>query len=157
MEKQKNGFFSFMDDDTVHINESAGNKTREPWLMLLARRNRPLTETLCWGITNNGSDFARIGTQEGDLLNGFVHEDPYKTRLLGSYIYFKDEDGKYFSNKWYPVLNKEQTLDTYFSFGAVKSVTSYNNIDVMTESFIPEEYDSLVQLVTVKNESDKEK
>lgn len=157
MEKQNNGFFSFMDDDTVRINESAENKTREPWLMLLARRNRPLTETLCWGITNNGSDFARIGTQEGDLLNGFVHEDPYKTRLLGSYIYFKDEDGKYFSNKWYPILNKEQTLDTYFSFGSVKSVTACNNIDVMTESFIPEEYDSMVQLVTVKNESDKEK
>ena len=157
MSKQNNGNFSFLNDDTVRLSESVGNKTREPWLMLLARRNRPLTETLCWGITNNGSDFARIGTQEGDLLNGFVHEDPYKTRLLGSYIYFKDEDGKYFTNKWYPVLNKEQTLDTYFSFGAVKSVTTYNNIDVMTESFIPEEYDSLVQLVTVKNESDKEK
>ena len=125
--------------------------------MLLARRNRPLTETLCWGITNSGSDFARIGTQEGDLLNGFVHEDPYKTRLLGSYIYFKSEDGKIFSNKWYPVNNKEQSLETYFSFGAVKSVTKYDDTSVTTDSFIPEEYDSLVQLVTVTNNSNKEK
>ncbi|MCR4939946.1 MAG: hypothetical protein K5930_07560 [Treponemataceae bacterium] len=157
MKRQNNGNFSFLADDRVHLEESTGNITREPWLMLLARRNRPLTDTLCWGITNNGSDFARIGTQEGDLINGFVHEDPYKTRLLGSYIYFKDEDGTIFTNKWYPLLNKEQKLETDFQFGSVKSTTSFDNIKVVTEAFIPEEYDSLIQLVTVTNESDKEK
>ena len=89
--------FSFLPDGTVMIKEDFFHKTKEPWLMLEARRNQPLTDTLCWGITNNGSDFARIGTQEGDLLNGFVHEDPYKTRMLGSYIYITDKDtNKYF-------------------------------------------------------------
>ena len=76
---KKEPIFSFLTDGTVQIKENIKNKTKEPWLMLEASRNKSLTDTLCWGITNNGSDFARIGTQEGDLLNGFVHEDPYKT------------------------------------------------------------------------------
>ena len=90
--------------------------------MLEASRKRSLTNTLCWGITNNGSDFARIGTQEGDLLNGFVHEDPYKTRLLGSYLYITDTDAKkYFSATWYPVMHKNQKLETVFRFGSVET------------------------------------
>ena len=110
-----NGTFTFLKDDSISLKESINNRTREPWLMLEARRNRHFTETLCWGLTNNGSTFARIGTQEGDLLNGFVHEDPYKTRLLGSYIYIRDEDGKYFSNAWYPCMHKDQELETILS------------------------------------------
>ena len=77
----KEKLFSFLSDSSVQIRENIKQTTKEPWLMLEASRKRSLTNTLCWGITNNGSDFARIGTQEGDLLNGFVHEDPYKTRL----------------------------------------------------------------------------
>ena len=108
---KKEPIFSFLTDGTVQIKENIKNKTKEPWLMLEASRNKSLTDTLCWGITNNGSDFARIGTQEGDLLNGFVHEDPYKTRMLGSYIYITDlEEKKYFSGCWYPVMNKNQNL-----------------------------------------------
>lgn len=157
MSARKNGNFSFSNDDTVHLTESIENKTREPWLMLLARRNRPLTETLCWGITNNGSNFARIGTQEGDLLNGFVHEDPYKTRLLGNYIYIRDENGTCFSNDWYPMLHENQKLETTFSFGALTTKTAYADLEVTTDNFIPEGYDALVQLVTVKNTADRKR
>ena len=39
----------------------------------------------------------------------------------------------------------------------MKSVTKYDDTSVTTDSFIPEEYDSLVQLVTITNNSDKEK
>ena len=73
---RQNGQFEFNADNEVVLREQAGDMTREPWLMLLARRNQQPTDTLCWGITSNGSNFARIGTQEGDILNGFVHEDP---------------------------------------------------------------------------------
>ena len=150
-----NGTFTFLKDDSISLKESINNRTREPWLMLEARRNRHFTETLCWGLTNNGSTFARIGTQEGDLLNGFVHEDPYKTRLLGSYIYIRDEDGKYFSNAWYPCMHKDQELETIFRFGSLTSKTSYADLDVTTDNFIPEEFDGLLQLVTITNKSNK--
>ena len=103
---RKNGDFSFLKNGDVCIREEKGNMTREPWLMLETRRNQEPTKTLCWGITNNGASFARIGTQEGDLVNGFVHEDPYKCRQLGSFVYFKEGD-KYFTDCWYPVLHDD--------------------------------------------------
>ncbi|ERP32060.1 GH36-type glycosyl hydrolase domain-containing protein [Chitinivibrio alkaliphilus] len=149
--KRNNGSFSFSKDNEVLIKEKSGDMTREPWLMLLARREKKPTETLCWGLTNNGTTFARIGTQEGDILNGFVHEDPYKTRLLGPYAYLVDEDGSYFSNTWYPVLHEDQTLDTTYGFGYVVYKTSYNNLDVETTNFVPNEYDAMVQILKIKN------
>ncbi len=149
---KKEPIFSFLTDGTVQIKENIKNKTKEPWLMLEASRNKSLTDTLCWGITNNGSDFARIGTQEGDLLNGFVHEDPYKTRMLGSYIYITDlEEKKYFSGCWYPVMNKNQNLETLFKFGSVTTKTSYLGIDVEITKFIPNEFYGLVQCVKITN------
>ncbi|MDR0324043.1 MAG: hypothetical protein LBI12_06330 [Treponema sp.] len=156
-ELKNNGQFSFNSDNEVVIREKTGDMTREPWLMLLARRNKKPTDTLCWGITNNGTTFARIGTQEGDLLNGFVHEDPYKTRLLGTYAYFRTEDSKYFSNSWYPVLNKTQTLETTFGFGYVKFKTKYNKFDVETVNFIPNRYDAMVQIIKIKNNDNKKR
>lgn len=151
-----NGDFCFLKNGDVCIKEEHGNMTREPWLMLMTRRNQEPTKTLCWGITNNGSSFARIGTQEGDLVNGFVHEDPYKTRLLGSFIYIKEGD-KYFSDCWYPILHDDQKLTTTYSFGCVTRETSYLELDVKTQCFIPDEFDAMVQLVNVKNNSDKER
>lgn len=154
-ELRKNGSFSFSADNEVHIKEKYGDMTREPWLMLLIRRNQTPTRTLCWGITNNGTTFARIGTQEGDILNGFVHEDPYKTRMLGSYVYIVDEDGKYFTNTWYPTLHKDQELETTFGFGYVKFDTSYNDFDVNTTCFVPNQFDGMLQIVKIKNNSSK--
>ena len=153
MAKQKNGQFEFNADNEVVLREQAGDMTREPWLMLLARRNRKPTDTLCWGITSNGTSFARIGTQEGDLVNGFVHEDPYKTRLLGPYVYFRTDDGNYFSASWYPVLHKDQALETVFGFGYVTFKTAYNDFEVEITHFIPDEYDAMVQIVHIKNVS----
>ena len=153
---RKSGDFSFLRNGDVCIKEEYGNMTREPWLMLQTRRNQEPTKTLCWGITNNGSSFARIGTQEGDLVNGFVHEDPYKCRQLGSFIYFKEGD-RYFTDCWYPVLHKDQKLTTTYSFGCVTRETSYIGLDVQTRCFIPDEYDAMVQLVTVKNNEDKDR
>ncbi|MCL2264817.1 MAG: hypothetical protein FWC22_02135 [Treponema sp.] len=154
---KNNGQFNFNQDDEVVINEKYGDMTREPWLMLLARRNKKPVDTLCWGITNNGTSFARIGTQEGDILNGFVHEDPYKTRMLGTYAYFRTEDGKYFSNAWYPVLNREQELETTFGFGYLKFKTSYNNFGVESLHFIPNGYDAMVQIIKIKNNDSKDR
>jgi len=154
---RNNGQFNFNLENEVVIKEKYGDMTREPWLMLLARRNKKPTDTLCWGMTNNGTSFARIGTQEGDILNGFVHEDPYKTRLLGTYAYFRTEDGKYFSNAWYPVLNKEQELETTFGFGYLKFKTTYNNFDVESLHFVPNGYDAMVQIIKVKNNADKDR
>jgi cellobiose phosphorylase len=154
---KNNGQFSFNSDNEVVIKEKYGDMTREPWLMLLARRNKKPTDTLCWGMTNNGTSFARIGTQEGDILNGFVHEDPYKTRLLGSYAYFRTEDGKYFSNAWYPVLNKEQTLETTFGFGYLKFKTEYNNFDAESLHFVSNDYDAMIQIIKIKNNDSKER
>ena len=154
---RNNGQFSFNSDNEVVIKEKYGDMTREPWLMLLARRNKKPIDTLCWGMTSNGTSFARIGTQEGDILNGFVHEDPYKTRLLGSYAYFRTEDGKYFSNAWYPVNNKDQTLETTFGFGYLKFKTSYNNFDVETLNFVPNSYDAMVQIIKIKNNDGKDR
>ena len=154
---KNNGQFNFNQENEVIIKEKYGDMTREPWLMLLARRNKKPIDTLCWGITNNGTSFARIGTQEGDILNGFVHEDPYKTRMLGTYAYFRTEDGKYFSNAWYPVLNKDQTLETTFGFGYLKFNTSYNNFDVESLHFIPNSFDAMVQIIKVKNNENKDR
>ena len=151
-----NGDFTFLKNGDVCIKEEHGNMTREPWLMLMTRRNQEPTKTLCWGVTNNGSSFARIGTQEGDLVNGFVHEDPYKTRMLGSFIYFKEGD-KYFSDCWYPIIHEDQKLTTTYSFGSVTRETSYIDLEVKTQCFIPDEFDAMVQLVSVKNNSDKER
>ena len=152
-----NGQFSFNSNDEVILKEKHGDMTREPWLMLLARRGKKPIDTLCWGMTNNGTSFARIGTQEGDLLNGFVHEDPYKTRLLGTYAYFRTEDGRYFSNAWYPVLNKEQELETTFGFGYLKFMTSYLDFDVETLNFIPNCHDAMVQIITIKNNEPRDR
>jgi len=154
---KNNGQFSFNQDNEVVIKEKYGDMTREPWLMLLARRNKKPVDTLCWGMTNNGTSFARIGTQEGDILNGFVHEDPYKTRLLGSYAYFRTQDGKYFSNAWYPTLNKTQQLETTFGFGYVKFKTKYNKFDVETVNFVPNGYDAMVQIIKIKNNDKKDR
>ena len=151
MNLRNNGQFCFNADNEVVISEKHGDMTREPWLMLLARRNQKPTDTLCWGMTSNGTSFARIGTQEGDILNGFVHEDPYKAKMLGSYAYFRTDDGKYFSNAWYPTVNKEQTLETTFGFGYLKFKTSYNDLDVETLNFVPNDYDAMVQIITIKN------
>lgn len=153
---RKNGDFCFLKNGDVCIREEAGNMTREPWLMLQTRRNQEPTKTLCWGLTNNGSSFARIGTQEGDLVNGFVHEDPYKCRQLGSFVYFK-EGSRFFTDCWYPVLHQDQKLTTTYSFGCVTRETSYIGLDVKTRCFIPNEYDAMVQLVTVTNKEDKER
>ncbi|MCL2683545.1 MAG: hypothetical protein FWE63_08750 [Bacteroidales bacterium] len=158
MEKMKNnGQFSFNSQNEVVIKENFGDMTREPWLMLLARRDKRPIDTLCWGVTNNGTSFARIGTQEGDILNGFVHEDPYKTRLLGTYAYFRTEDGKYFSNSWYPVNNKDQELETTFGFGYAKFKTAYNNFEVETVDFVPNTYDAMVQIIKIKNTDSKDR
>ncbi|MBR2281960.1 MAG: hypothetical protein IJ863_04990 [Spirochaetales bacterium] len=154
--QRANGDFSFLRNGDVCIREKAGNMTREPWLMLMTRRNQEPTKTLCWGVTNNGSSFARIGTQEGDLVNGFVHEDPYKCRQLGSFIYIK-EGNDYFTDCWYPVLHKDQELTTTYSFGCVTRETSYLNLYVTTRCFIPDEYDAMVQLVTVVNRTDRDR
>lgn len=154
---RSNGQFSFGERASVRICESSTDKTREPWLMLLARRNQKPTSTLCWGLTNCGTAFARIGTQEGDILNGFVHEDPYKARLLGPYTYFVDSEDKYFTNTWYPVLHNDQQLETEFNFGSVVYKTSYNNLRVETSCFIPNEFDALVQIIKLKNESQNER
>jgi len=154
---KNNGQFSFNSENEVVINEKFNDMTREPWLMLLARRNKKPTDTLCWGMTNNGTSFARIGTQEGDILNGFVHEDPYKTRMLGTYAYFRTEDGKYFSNAWYPVLNKDQELETTYGFGYLKFKTSYNNFDVESLHFVPNSYDAMVQIIKIKNNDSKDR
>ena len=154
---RNNGQFNFNSDNEVVIKEKYGDMTREPWLMLLARRNKRPIDTLCWGMTNNGTSFARIGTQEGDILNGFVHEDPYKTRMLGTYAYFRTEDGKYFSNAWYPVLNKDQTLETTFGFGYHKFNTSYNNFDVESLHFVPNGYDAMIQIIKIKNNDSKDR
>ncbi len=152
---KKNGKCSFLPDGTIKLHESIQDKTRESWLMLLARRGQDNSTTLCWGINNTGASFARIGTQEGDLINGFVHEDPYKTRLLGQYLYLVDEDKNYFTNSWYPVLNKDQELETTFKFGSLRQKTSYTEIEVQTDSFIPNAFDGLIQLITIKNNSKK--
>jgi len=154
---KNNGQFNFNAENEVVIKEKYQDMTREPWLMLLARRNRKPTDTLCWGMTNNGTSFARIGTQEGDILNGFVHEDPYKTRMLGTYAYFRTEDGKYFSNAWYPVLNKEQELETTFGFGYLKFKTSFNNFDVESFHFVPNSYDAMVQIIKIKNNGSEDR
>jgi len=154
---RNNGRFEFTENSEVNIKEKAGDMTREPWLMLLTRRNQKPTETLCWGLTNCGTSFARIGTQEGDLVNGFVHEDPYKTRLLGPYAYFVDEEGKYFSNSWYPVLHEKQELETTFGFGYVEYLTKYNDLHVRTTSFVPNEFDGMIQIIKIKNDSDKKR
>ncbi|MGL1893417.1 MAG: hypothetical protein OCD02_17405 [Spirochaetaceae bacterium] len=151
---KNNGQFNFNKHNEVVINEKNGDMTREPWLMLLARRNQKPTDTLCWGLTSNGTSFARIGTQEGDIVNGFVHEDPYKTRLLGPYAYFTEEGGDYFTNTWYPTLNKDQELETTFGFGYVKYNTTYNKTKVETTCFVPDDYDAMVQIIKIKNESD---
>ncbi len=153
--KKNNGEFKFNEDHEVVIRENYNNKTREPWLMLLARRNRKPIDALCWGLTSNGTSFARIGTQEGDIVNGFVHEDPYKTRMLGPYAYFVDDEGKYFSNSWYPTMHKEQELETTFGFGYVKYKTSYNDLSVNTTCFVPDDFDAMVQIIGVKNETEK--
>jgi cellobiose phosphorylase len=154
---RNNGQFSFNAENEVVIKEKHGDMTREPWLMLLARRNQKPTDTLCWGLTNNGTSFARIGTQEGDILNGFVHEDPYKTRLLGTYAYFRTQDGKYFSNAWYPVLNKEQELETTMGFGYLKFNTAYNDFGVETVNFVPNGYDAMVQIIKITNNSSEDR
>jgi len=154
---KNNGQFRFNADNEVVLKEKYGDMTREPWLMLLARRNKKPTDTLCWGLTSNGTTFARIGTQEGDILNGFVHEDPYKTRLLGPYAYFRTEDGKYFSNAWYPVLNREQELETTFGFGYLKFKTAYNDLDVESTHFIPNGYDAMVQIIKIGNSGGKDR
>ena len=154
--RKNNGQFAFNDASEVVLRERSGDMTREPWLMLLARRGQQPTDTLCWGITSNGTTFARIGTQEGDILDGFVHEDPYKTRLLGPYAYFRTDDGQYFSNAWYPVLNHDQELETVFGFGYLVFKTSYHGLDVQTTHFIPNDYDALVQIIKVANTSDED-
>ncbi|QEN03158.1 hypothetical protein EW093_00050 [Thiospirochaeta perfilievii] len=154
---RKNGDFEFNEYDEVVIKEDINNKTREPWLMLLARREQKPTDALCWGLTNNGTAFARIGTQEGDIVNGFVHEDPYKTRMLGPYTYFFEETGSYFTNTWYPTLNREQELITTYGFGYVKYSTKYNDISVNTTCFVPDDFDAMVQIIKVKNNSDRDK
>lgn len=161
--QRENGEFRFLDTGEVSLRERRGSQTREPWLMLMARRGRPPLETLCWGLTNAGSAFARIGTQEGDMVNGFVHEDPYKTRLLGPYVWFTEETGESgdsredrsgaFTNAWYPLLRQDQELETVYSFGTLTTRTACRGLSVTTEVFIPESVDALVQLVTVKNES----
>ena len=148
---KNNGQFSFNANNEVVIKEKKGDMTREPWLMLMARRNKKPTDTLCWGMTSNGTSFARIGTQEGDILNGFVHEDPYKTRMLGTYAYFRTEDGKYFSNAWYPCVHADQELETTFGFGYTKFVTKYNGFDVETTNFVPNTYDAMVQIIKITN------
>jgi cellobiose phosphorylase len=154
---KNNGQFSFNADYEVVLKEKHGDMTREPWLLLMARRGQKPTDTLCWGVTNNGTSFARIGTQEGDVLNGFVHEDPYKTRMLGNYAYFRTDDGKYFTNAWYPVINKEQELTTTYGFGYLKTETSYNNFDVETTHFVPSGFDAMVQIIKIKNNDSKDR
>ena len=154
---RSNGQFEFNANNEAVLTEHPGDMTREPWLMLLARRNQAPTDTLCWGITSNGTCFARIGTQEGDILNGFVHEDPYKTRMLGQYTYFRTDDGQYFSNSWYPVLNPDQSLQTTFGLGYLEFKTSYDGFDVNTVSFIPDGYDALVQIVTIENTTNQDR
>ncbi|GAB6089038.1 GH36-type glycosyl hydrolase domain-containing protein [Spirochaeta dissipatitropha] len=151
---KSNGQFCFSEESSVRIRECSQDKTREPWLMLLARRNQKPTSTLCWGLTNSGTTFARIGTQEGDILNGFVHEDPYKARLLGPYTYFVDSNDNYFTNTWYPVMHEDQKLETEFNFGSVVYRTSYKDLRVETSCFIPNEFDALVQIIKLKNESE---
>lgn len=151
-----NGYCSFTNDNALVLRENRNNKTREPWLMLLARRGQDNTNTLCWGITNNGSSFARIGTQEGDIINGFVHEDPYKTRLLGQHIYICCNDS-FFTNSWYPVLHDKQELESIYDFGSLTQKTRYNTILIKTESFIPNNFDALVQLCTIENSGTEDK
>ena len=152
--RKSNGQFQFNAEGEVVLKEHAGDMTREPWLMLLARRGQRPTDTLCWGVTNNGTSFARIGTQEGDILDGFVQQDPYKTRMLGNYAYFRFDDGTYFSNAWYPVLKPDQQLETVFGFGYLVFRTEYHGLKVETTHFIPDEYDALVQIIHVTNTSD---
>lgn len=156
-QKKNNGQFSFNADSEVKVLEQKGDMTREPWLMLMARAGQTPTKTLCWGVTNAGSAFARIGTQEGDLVNGFVHEDPYKTRLLGPYAYFVDEDDKYFTHCWYPVLHDDQKLETTYGFGYAKSSTEYNGVKVDTCHFVPNGFDGMVQIFTIKNTTGSDK
>jgi len=155
--QKKNGQFEFNTENEVVLREQCGDMTREPWLMLLARRNQEPTNTLCWGITSNGTTFARIGTQEGDVLNGYLHEDPYKTRLLGPYVYFRADDGNYFSGSWYPVLHDDQALETVFGFGYLTFRTAYNDFEVEITHFIPNEYDAMVQIVRIKNTRDTDR
>lgn len=149
--KKPNGDFTFLNDHSVSLVEQTGNMTREPWLMLLARQDRKPEETLCWGLTHTGASFARIGTQEGDLVNGFVHEDPYKVKPSGPFIYFCAKGGKPFTNCWYPVLREDQRLETVFSFGSLSSKTACEELEVVTENFIPRGADAMVQLVTITN------
>jgi len=154
--RKNNGQFSFNAEGEAVLREQTGDMTREPWLMLLARRGQRPTDSLCWGITNNGTTFARIGTQEGDILDGYLQQDPYKTRLLGNYAYFRFDDGAYFSNSWYPVLNDGQSLETVFGFGYLVFRTEYHGLQVETTNFIPDEYDALVQIIHLKNTSDED-
>jgi len=144
--------FRFADDGTVIIQEDFNHRTREPWLMLLTRRDQELTKTLCWGLTNNGSSFARIGTQEADLINGFVHEDPYKAAALGQYIFIKSGDD-FFSSTWYPQCRADQKLETRFGFGTVQYRTSALGIDSTLDCFIHPQQDSMLQLLTLHNRS----
>lgn len=148
-----NGQFSFTEEGEVRIVEKAGDQTREPWLMLLARRGQELTKTLCWGLTSTGSSFARIGTQEGDLVNGFVHEDPYKAAPLGQYAYFVDEDGSYTTNTWYPLCQAGQVLETTFGFGYVRYATSWKELSIETTCFVASHTDALVQIIRLRNTS----
>ncbi|MBU0935384.1 MAG: hypothetical protein KKC64_07175, partial [Spirochaetes bacterium] len=144
--------FSFSADGTVVIKEDSTHRTREPWLMLLTRRNQELIKTLCWGLTNNGSSFARIGTQEADLINGFVHEDPYKAAALGQYIFIKSDDD-FFSTSWYPQCRSDQKLETRFGFGTVQYNTSALGIDSTLNCFIHPDQDCMLQLLTLQNNS----
>lgn len=148
-----NGDFYFTDEGEVRIQESAGNQTREPWLMLLARRGQALTRTLCWGLTSTGSSFARIGTQEGDLVNGFVHEDPYKAAPLGQYIYIVDESGGYGTATWYPVRKPGQELETTFGFGYVRYRTGLLGLESELTCFVTDHADAMVQILRLKNNS----
>jgi cellobiose phosphorylase len=77
--------------------------------------------------------------------------------LLGTYAYFRTEDGKYFSNAWYPVLNKDQELETTFGFGYLKFKTAYNNFDVESLHFVPNNYDAMVQIIKIKNNDNKDR
>ena len=154
--RKNNGSFSFLPTGEVSLKEETGNMTREPWLMLMARKGQKPTETLCWGLTHCGTSFARIGTQEGDLINGFVHEDPYKTTLLGPYIYIVEEDEEPFTSSWYPILHKDQALESTFSFGCLTHKTEKNGFSVQTDNFIPQTFDGMIQLIKIKN-SEKHK
>ncbi len=153
--KRNNGSFTFLETGEARLSEAPGNCAREPWLMLMARRNQKPLETLCWGLTNSGASFARIGTQEGDLLNGFVHEDPYKTRLLGPYLWIAEDGQQPFTNRWYPLLRDDQKLTTTYGFGFLESETSCNGIDVTTEAFISESFDGMLQIASFSNASDR--